>query len=577
MLTATRNFGGVARRQTMFDQIRADATVEDKLFIDAGDVFQGTLYFNLYEGRADLDFYNRLGYHAMAVGNHEFDKGDQVLTNFIKGAQFPVLSANISLKPSATSPLAGVIVTGDNTPNSKLGQRTIVTLPSGKKVGIFGLTPPDTALLSSPSKDVVFGQDLAATAQAQVDALKTAGADVIVALTHIGFLADKDLAAATSGIHVIVGGHSHSPLIPDDQNTLPLGVTRVDTYPVVVNGTDSKPVIIVTDWEWAKWVGDMVIGFDAAGNVVEVASPGALNPNPGESDGQIRPVWADGIKPNGRALLAGEEPEIPADPTVQDRIDTEYKPGVDALQNTQFALAGVFLDGERANARSKETNMSDIVADALRNLILARPDFNPQSLPVVTIINGGGIRASIQVGPVTVGGLISVLPFGNTVATVVVSGANLKAALENGVSQVETGAGRFPQVSGLRFLWNAAAAAGKPRRTRRNPGHGDASAGTGCVYADRPSSQLPGGDQQLHAHWRRRLQLLHPCRRRHQPVGHRSPPGGYRPGLHPGYLAAHPPDPDLRAHRPIDRWPYSAAEPVDADHLQPPGLRGLEG
>ena len=237
---ATRNFGGVARRQTMFDQIRADATVEDKLFIDAGDVFQGTLYFNLYEGRADLDFYNRLGYHAMAVGNHEFDKGDQVLTNFIKGAQFPVLSANISLKPSATSPLAGVIVTGDNTPNSKLGQRTIVTLPSGKKVGIFGLTPPDTALLSSPSKDVVFGQDLAATAQAQVDALKTAGADVIVALTHIGFLADKDLAAATSGIHVIVGGHSHSPLIPDDQNTLPLGVTRVATYPVVVNGTDAS-------------------------------------------------------------------------------------------------------------------------------------------------------------------------------------------------------------------------------------------------------------------------------------------------------------------------------------------------
>ena len=205
----------------------------------------------------------------------------------------------------------------------------------------------------------------------------------------------------------------------------------------------------------------MVIGFDAAGNVVEVASPGALNPNPGESDGQIRPVWADGIKPTGRALLAGEEPEIPADATVQERIDTEYKPGVDALQNTQFALAGVFLDGERANARSKETNMSDIVADALRNLILARPDFNPQSLPVVTIINGGGIRASIQVGPVTVGGLISVLPFGNTVATVVVSGANLKAALENGVSQVETGAGRFPQVSGLRFLWNAAAAAGK--------------------------------------------------------------------------------------------------------------------
>lgn len=444
----SRSFGGVARRKTIFDQVRADATVEDKLFLDAGDVFQGTLYFNLYEGQADLFFYNGLGYHAVAVGNHEFDKGDSVLANFIKGAQFPMLSANISLRAGAVSPLAPLKVTGTTTDNAKLGDATIVTLPSGKKVGIFGLTAPDTPLLSSPSADVQFDSDLVAVAQAQVDALVAAGAEVIVALTHIGYLVDLDLASRVRGIHVIVGGHSHTPLIPDDQLDLPLGVTRVAGYPQTVPDPDGNDVLVVTDWEWAKWVGDIVVGFDETGKVAEVVS------------GAIEPVWADGVLPAGRPPLANEGDEIPVDPDFQDKIVTEYKPGVDALTQQQFAQAGVLLDGVRDNVRSRETNLSDLIADALRRLIILRPDFNPQNLPIVTIINGGGIRSSIAVGPVTVGGLINVLPFGNTVATVVVKGAGLLDALENGVSQVETGAGRFAQVAGLRFAWNGQAAAG---------------------------------------------------------------------------------------------------------------------
>jgi len=445
----SRSFGGVARRKTLFDQVRADHPGEDQLFLDAGDVFQGTLYFNLYEGQADLYFYNDLGYHAVAVGNHEFDKGDGVLANFIKGAQFPMLSANISLVAGATSPLAALKVTGTTTANAKLGDATIVTLPSGKKVGIFGLTAPDTYLLSSPSADVQFNDDLVAVAQAQVDALKAAGAEVIVALTHIGYLVDLDLASKVRGIHVIVGGHSHTPLIPDDQTTLPLGVTRVAGYPQTVQDPDGNHVLVTTDWEWGKWMGDIVVGFDAGGKVAEVVS------------GRIDPVWADGILPPGRDPLPNEGAEIVPDAAFQTKIDTDFKPGVDALTQQQFAESGVLLDGVRDNVRSRETNLSDLIADALRRLIILRPDFNPQKLPIVTVINGGGIRASIAPGRVTVGGLINVLPFGNTVATVIVKGSGLLAALENGVSQVETGAGRFAQVAGVRFTWNGQAAVGK--------------------------------------------------------------------------------------------------------------------
>ena len=442
-----RDFGGVARRKTHFDKIRTDNPAQDILFLDAGDVFQGTLYFNLYGGQADLYFYNNLGYHAMAVGNHEFDRSDPTLASFIAGAQFPVLSANISLKTGAASPLAALKVTGTNTPNGKLGDATIVTLPSGKKIGIFGLTAPDTPLLSSPSADVVFGQDLVATAQAQVDALKTAGAEIIVALTHVGYLSDLDIAAGVRGINLIVGGHSHTPLIPDAQNAWPLGIARIAGYPQVVKDPDNKDVIVVQDWEWAKWIGNIVVGFDDAG-AISVLS------------GQIDPVWAGGITPAGRALLTNEGAAIVADAAFQTKIDTDFKPGVDALRATQFAESAVLLDGARANVRSRETNLSNLITDALRRQIIVKPNFNPNNLPIVCITNGGGIRASMQIGRVTVGNLLEVLPFGNTVATVIVKGAGVKAALENGLSQVESGAGRFPQVAGLRFTWNPFGAAG---------------------------------------------------------------------------------------------------------------------
>jgi 5'-nucleotidase len=438
---ALRNLGGVARRKTMFDQIRADATVQDKLFLDAGDVFQGTLYYNLFKGAADLFFYNQLGYHAVGVGNHEFDDGDKALADFIAGASFPMLSANIAAV--APSPLAALLVSGDDTANAKLGQRKIITMPSGQKIGIFGLTTPETPLLASPSAQVSFGSDLVAIAQAQVDALKAAGVNKVIALTHIGYTVDVELAKKVKGIDVIVGGHSHTPLLPDAQQSAPVGIKRVAAYPTIETNPDGNKVVITTDWEWAKWVGDIVVGFDAAGLVTSVGSATL-----------VRPVWADGIAPAGRALLSGEETEITPDSAFQNKINTDYKPAITTLQTKVIGKTDVKLNGDRADVRSKETNLGNFIADAQRNRILREADFNPQNLPVVSIVNGGGVRASIAAGDVTVGKVLEVLPFGNTLATVIVTGDLLRKALENGVSQVESGAGRFTQVGGIRFKWD---------------------------------------------------------------------------------------------------------------------------
>lgn len=426
-----REFGGVSRRKTLIDQIRAGAAVDENvMLLDAGDVFQGTLYFNQFNGLADLFFYNALGYEAVTIGNHEFDKGQAALRDFVQGAAFPVLSANVLIDNAAV--LAAVKSATPLTGPGVIGPRTIIT-KGGKKIGIFGLTPPDTGILTQAGPGVTFDPDIVTIAQAQVNALKTEGADYIVGLTHVGYDRDLILAAQVRGINVIIGGHSHTPLLPVVNPPAPVGVATAGAYPTLVNDPDGNSVVICTDWEWAKWLGDMTVGFDAAG-LVSVIS------------GVIHPVWAGGLGATPRPLLPGEQPEIVPDATFEAKINTDYKPAIATLSNTKVGVAAVKLDGERANVRGRETNMGNLIAD----ICLARTRTDGA---VVALMNGGGIRASILAGDVTLGNVITVLPFGNTLSVVTVTGAQLLAALENGVSQVETGAGRFPQIAGMRFLY----------------------------------------------------------------------------------------------------------------------------
>ena len=136
-----RLLGGISRRKTLVDTLRSKAE-DPTLLLDAGDIFQGTLYFNQYVGKADLPFYNQMNYAAVAVGNHEFDRGQQPLADFIKAADFPMLSANLEIAPN--SPLAGAI------------EPWIILPVNGQKIGIFGLTTEETAILSSPGEGVTF-------------------------------------------------------------------------------------------------------------------------------------------------------------------------------------------------------------------------------------------------------------------------------------------------------------------------------------------------------------------------------------------------------------------------------------
>jgi 5'-nucleotidase len=432
----TRNFGGVARRKTLIDQIKAGkAADEEIMLVDAGDVFQGTLYFNQFKGAADLEFYNAMGYEAMAIGNHEFDAGQDALKTFVAGANFPLLSANLNIASTAVlndvkSPTE--LLTGPG----KIGSRMLLTKGT-KKIGLFGLTPPDTAILTNTGPGITFNTDLKTVAQAQIDALKAEGADIIIGLTHIGYAADLALVPQIGGLNAIIGGHSHTPLLPQPAPKA-VGSSTTEPYPKIVKDKDNKDVIVCTDWEWGKWLGDITLNFDSGGALI-----GAT--------GVVRPVWADGLGATPRALIDGEGAEITPDSTIQDRITTFYKPAIVTLQNTKVGATTVELNGATAQVRTRETNLGNLICEA----VLARTRVDGAQL---AIANGGGIRASIPAGDITVGQVLSVLPFGNTIALVTLTGAQLLEALENGVSQINlnppsTSLGRFSQVAGIKFKY----------------------------------------------------------------------------------------------------------------------------
>jgi 5'-nucleotidase/UDP-sugar diphosphatase len=398
-----RLLGGIARRRTLIDQIRAEnkTNQEPLLLLDAGDIFQGTLYFNQYLGQADLDFYNALAYDAGTIGNHEFDRGQQVLADFIAKAKFPIISANLDIAPE--SPLYG-----------KVRPWHVLDI-KGEKIGVFGLTTPDTAILANVGDGVKF-TDPIASARTSVIALKQQGINKIFALTHIGFENDVLLAQKVPDIDIIIGGHSHTSVgnIPNANHPYPL---------VEKNGT-KEPVLVVTDWEWGKYLGDLSVSFDKTGKLI---------------------AWAG--KPHAI------EASIKSNQEFVDKLKA-YAAPIEALRQKIIGKSLVALDGDRVKMRTSETALGNLIADA----ILAKTKGDRVQ---VALINAGGIRNGFPLGNITMGNVLEALPFGNTITRVELTGKQLTEALESGVSMAEQEEGRFPQVAGVRFVWNAKLPVGK--------------------------------------------------------------------------------------------------------------------
>ncbi|MCO5213010.1 MAG: 5'-nucleotidase/apyrase family protein [Caldilinea sp.] len=397
-------FGGIARRATMLAELRASAT--NPILVDAGDQFQGSLYYTQYRGQEAADYMPMLGYQAMAVGNHEFDDGPANLAKFIDAVGLPVLSANIDA--SADPDLAG-----------KIAASTVLDV-DGEQVGIIGLTTDTTPTSSSPGNTVSFGEYVASLEPVIAD-LEAQGINKIILLSHIGYADDQTLAAAIDGIDVIVGGHSHTLLSNTDEDAS-------GPYPTVVNAPGGNPVLIVQDGAYGKYLGNLEVTFDADG----VAS-----------SWQGDPILLDA--------------SVAEDADVLTMVAKLAQP-LEELRSTVVGQSTGILDGSRESCRFGECTMGNIVTDAM---LWATQNDGTQ----IAIENGGGLRASIEAGDVTMGNVLEVLPFGNTMATFGLKGSDLLLALESGVGRAENpdneGTGRFPQVAGLRFSWDGSKPAGE--------------------------------------------------------------------------------------------------------------------
>lgn len=366
------------------------------LLVDAGDYIQGDPTVSASQGKTAIELMNSTGYDAATVGNHEFDYGYANLKTISAQANFPILAANVQYNGATAF---------DN--------HTIFTAANGKKIGVFGLETPETATKAHPAKiqgvTFVGGQDMMKLAQTEVDTLKAAGCDYVICLGHLGIDAEStgnrsiDVLNAVTGIDVFIDGHSHSTL---------------DQIKAATNGTGK------------------------VGNAY-LTSTGTKLANVGVVD----------IAPDGTITTSN----VPLDTLTAENADTaaviqRIQQQIDADYGAVFAQSEVQLNGEKAQVRTGETNLGDLITDAM----LWQAGTLGEKVDAA-ISNGGGIRASLSVGGLTKKDINTVLPFGNTLYLVKLTGAQLLEALEASTCSLPESIGAFPQVSGIEYTVNTGA------------------------------------------------------------------------------------------------------------------------
>jgi 2',3'-cyclic-nucleotide 2'-phosphodiesterase (5'-nucleotidase family) len=420
------NLDNAAKRATAIKEVRA--AKQNTLLVDAGDVFSGTLYFNEFQGEADLKLMNLMDYDFMTFGNHEFDlgssnEGHQALADFVKDAKFAFVSSNVDF--SEDNKFTGLFHTQEVEKNALDGNiyNSVIKTINGQEVGIIGLTTAETIDISSPGS--VEFQNYLAESQKAVNALKAQGVNKIIALTHIGYDDnpqydnDLELAKAVEGIDVIVGGHSHTFLGTDS--------TKAETYQPVIDRTGAEPTVIVTAYQYSTFLGTLDVQFDQNGKVISHA-------------GKLVDLKTKTDDVAAAALLKPYADQVTT-------IKTQSS-GANAVAPLVQNVGG------EAVTRKYETNLGNLITDGM---LAKAKGFNPNT--VIALQNGGGIRANINAGDITIGEILTTLPFGNTLATMNLKGSEIKAALEHSVRVAPTLNGGFLQVSGLKFTYDSSKAA----------------------------------------------------------------------------------------------------------------------
>ena len=389
-------------------QLKADFAAKgaEVILVDAGDFSQGNPYVSVYKGASAVELMNAAGYDVATLGNHEFDFGYEQLMENVENANFKVVCADV-LK--------------DGEPI--LDANTIIE-KGGVKIGFFGLETPETLTKVNPGliKGLTFlsntdgKTELYDCAAAQAKALKEAGADIIIGLWHLGVAEESktdghrsmDVFAKVEGVDFVIDGHSNSVMT------------------VCENG---EP--IQSTGKYLPNIGVIVI--DNATKKIE--------------DNYLIPVKTTDEEGNVTSELAKDEAVLAKAQEIIDAVDAQY--------GEVFAVSEVELEGNAAPGnRTTQTNNGNLITEALLWTVLKEGELDVPAENVVAITNGGGIRAAIAVGDVTMKDINTVLPFGNTVAVIYVTGAELLEALEASTFCTPTKIGGYPQTTGITWTLN---------------------------------------------------------------------------------------------------------------------------
>ncbi|MCI0714308.1 MAG: 5'-nucleotidase C-terminal domain-containing protein [Chloroflexi bacterium] len=372
----------------------------NSILVDAGDRFTGSVFHSFYQGLDSAQVMVEMGYDAMVLGSYEFTHGAATLADFVDQLDFPIVVANVDFSNSADL-------------NGQILPTTILDVGS-EQIGIIGITTGDSRIRPIPA--LSFSTDYAVVAQQYIDELRDQGVNKIVLLTHIGYFNDLELATQLDGVDVIVGGDSEILLSNTEEDS-------EGPYPAVAQSLSGEPVLVVQAGSRNEYLGRLDVTFDANGVPVE---------------------WS------GDTIFIAAD--IEPDPDMTTLVEDLRAPIGDFLSR-EVGESEVLLVGEEEICRFEECSMGNLITDAMLEITDAD----------IAVQNGGGIRASIEPGPVTVDDVLQVLPFNNTFVIFELSGADFIAALENGVSRVNDteGTGRFLQVAGVRYTYDGSQEEGR--------------------------------------------------------------------------------------------------------------------
>ena len=443
------------------------------LILSSGDLFIPGPFFNATRGKGDIELANLVGYQASVLGNHEFDLGEKALLKLIKskkeypGVTFPLLSCNLDFSNSVLSELWEPDGLGDERPPHTIFP-SIILKAGGESIGVVGVTTEELADISAISQVKV--SPALANTQAEINRLQAKGVNKIVVLAHLQQLRlELELASQLQGADIILAGGSDS-LLSTSADRLRPGHTRKGDYPLRVNGKDGAPVLVVNTSREYTYLGRLLVSFDEAGILTEVSDESGV-------------IATD-------AQMPAEFLNTPVPNDIQEAL-AKIKSRIIELDGEVVGATNFYLNGERQTIRTEETNLGNIAADVYQDIgkqLKTEKAFGDVE-GVVSLVNGGGIRASIgdiEPGPfgkrvpplanplVKKGdGEISLLDvqnafrFNNEIKAAMVTGEELVAWVEHGVASYTLGvaAGRFPQISGFQFAFDPQKESGRRVKT----------------------------------------------------------------------------------------------------------------